>query len=405
MYPVMMQKPRFEFKISDVSVLLSYVIITLINCSLFRVNILFHLIVLGLLLIVSFNKLPINKLWPIIILDLALGIMFFKAGQFGMGFFDPINNLVKFIYVFETYVLYLIIQQFERKTRKRLIEFAVWCLIVTMIISLYYNLFIDSTAIRFRPEQYTFICTFGQYYECVIVISIIVCTLFSQKNVNYIKSLLVIGILGLVFLVGNLVTGLVLAIGGIGMALILSKVKKLKYGLTFIGLLGVIALSLRSYIIEILLQISEWQFFNKITADKIIAMANLLSGRDQVDTLSTRSMLTQYSINSFKQNPWFGIGYEGYHIGTVGCHQEWSDMLAVFGIVGVVLIGIVFLFLIKQIYRNIHTQLDFICFSISLILIFILGFLNPALTEEALLAVLVIAPNSSLIFRKKEINE
>ena len=76
-------------------------------------------------------------------------------------------------------------------------------------------------------------------------------------------------------------------------------------------------------------------------------------------------------------------------------------MLAVFGIVGVILIGIVFLFLVWQIYKNIHTQLDFICFSISLILIFILGFLNPALTEEALLAALVIAPNSSLLFRKK----
>lgn len=401
MYTVTIHKPRFKFKISDLSVLLSYIMIALINCSLFRVNIAFHLIVLGLLMIVSFNKIPLNKLWPIIILDLALGIMYLKAGQFGMGFFDPINNLVKFIYVFETYVLYLIIQQFEEKTRKRLIEFAVWCLIITMIISLYYNFFIDPTAIRFRPEQYTFICTFGQYYEGVIVISIIICTMFSQKNVNYLKSLLVIGILGLVFLVGNLVTGLVLAIGGMGMALILSKVKKLKFGIAFIGILGLIALSLRSYIIEILLQISEWEFFNKITADKIVAIANLLSGRNQVDTLSTRNALANYSLNSFKENPWFGIGYKGYHIGTVGCHQEWSDMLAVFGIVGVILIGIVFLFLVWQIYKNIHTQLDFICFSISLILIFILGFLNPALTEEALLAALVIAPNSSLLFRKK----
>lgn len=102
-------------------------------------------------------------------------------------------------------------------------------------------------------------------------------------------------------------------------------------------------------------------------------------------------MLADQSLQSFSENPIFGINFKNHVEGEIGCHCQWADDLGRFGILGNIFIVYNYVRIVKYTIRNSGTFVKrniisaWICF-------FILGFLNPNLSGTILMAILVIIP-------------
>lgn len=376
---------------------LSIFLMLLNYLSLFNgINKVASMVVLILLILIN-DKVQFKKVFPLILMDIIILIMFIYSGNYGGSFNDPLTHAVKFYNITQAYFFYLIFEEIDLKYKKKILKYTLIAVFITMAISIYYNVFIDNTAIRYSDPSYRFIVNFNQYYSGVFIFTTLFYSLLYKKTKNKILISILFSTLLTVFIIGNLVTGLFLALFGVALVFVFAKIKRKSLIFTISSFLMLIGLSLRDYIYILLYNISSWNVFNTITSEKIKAIANLLIGEGPTNTLGRRDTLRNFSMDSFRNNPIFGIGYNKYGFGTVGAHQEWPDLLAVFGIVGTVLIVIILIKVLKNIYQERNNNLDKNNFIIAIVLLLVLGFLNPVLSSEVLIAVLVIAPNLSII--------
>lgn len=114
-----------------------------------------------------------------------------------------------------------------------------------------------------------------------------------------------------------------------------------------------------------------------------------------------RNELANYSLKTFKENPLLGVGYYGYGYGVIGCHQEWYDMLGVFGVLGCVYGIFILIFNTRFAYKEAKTKMDKDALMISVVMLLMLGFLNPCLSKQILFFVYVVAPNISSLMQDK----
>lgn len=363
-------------------------------------NIISHVFLFFVLAVIAHN-LHLDKLFPMIVLDVIVVIMVLLAQKFGTGFNDPITHAFKFYYLTQAYTVYLIFSELDVEYKKKCINISVICLVITALVSIGYNSIFDPLAIRFRPPQYRFICSFGQYYAVAILVSSLLFRIIMAKNNRVLLAIIMFVFLYL-FLIGNLVTGLVLTVLGIGLVLLTRIIKKTSVLCASVGIVVCLAYMFKSIIASIFFAISELSLFNQVTTNKIQAIANLLIGDNHIDSLSTRNVLIEYSLNSFRNNPILGIGYKTYGYGTIGCHQEWPDLIGVFGVLGVCLILVVYILVFINILHNTKNDLDRSSFIIANILFLLLGFVNPSVMECILMVIIVISPNISLLFCDKK---
>ena len=362
-----------------------------------------------LLLLLNLKTRYIMELFPFISICGITIIMYFFSGQTSVrGFNAPVNHVLKFVYLMFTVALSIGMRELSKKNRAKAIKWMLVSVLISVMISAFYAIFVDKYAIRYPEERGLHnVVDFAQFYGICIILCVLMFALlrFKKRYVIW-KQILYCFPIIVCIAVSLYVTGvLITAIGfGIGFAFHKcdsSKPKAALWAFIIILLFGIM--------ITFSTQISDWIYkitepLNWILKDRLRSVADTIfkTNHNLSYSYDRRDELANYSLTTFKNHPVFGIGYKEYGYGTIGGHQEWQDLLGVFGIVGAIILGLAFLFLVKITVKNIDNQIDLHAFYIAVIVFFILGLLNPCLNLPVLTAVFVVAPNISLIIPERK---
>lgn len=317
------------------------------------------------------------------------------ADQLNMGFFSTLQVVIQ-RYQFLIYpIIYYYVISLKKKEKEKLFNWALLCITLTVIVSLYYVLCVDPQAIRNTQNvSYFGVGNFQLMYAMAILYGPLLFLAIDKIKAKE-KCLFFLLELVLMFIclvLCNLVTSVVITLISVFVTYCLTRKNKLLY--TVIGFVLIVFFALRSVWGNLLIKLASKNLFYWSTNNKIIAIANVLLGdMNNTDTLSKRWTLAEQSLNSFKENWVFGINFRDHVMGKVGCHSQWMDDLARYGLIGNVIIWFNYFYIMKITLRtekNIivrHYILSaWICF-------YILGFLNPNLSGTILMAIFVVIPS------------
>lgn len=316
------------------------------------------------------------------------------ADRLDTSYYSPFQNVIVRYQFFVYPFIFGYINTLNNKMKKEIFKIAIISILITVIVSFYYMLFVDPQAVR--NTQGVYYWGVGDF-QLMYAIAILIGPLFmlisenkrKKKKTFYLVFALVLMLLCLILC--NLVTTWIIVGISVGISAFLMIKSKLKYTLTGIVLFVIIAI--RSSIAKLLYLISESGIFYWSTSNKIAAIANVLSGNFvNIDTLSRRMMLINQSLTSFSKHPLFGINFKEHIMGNIGCHSQWADDLARYGIIGNFIIFLNYIKVAKYTIShctNYLTRKSMICAWITT---FILGFLNPCLSGTILMAIFVLIP-------------
>lgn len=384
------EKPR------DLRLLLLGMYLVVIFCSLFQpIQTGLHLLLFLTLLILYADRIKFRTIIGIIIITGVNVLSYFIGENFSFGFWDPINFLMKYIAIFQVFVLYDIFISLTKSQKIKILNLIFISITITNLLSIYYNI-LDPLAIRYRSEQYLFVINFNQFYALPILVPAILTKILFQKKINALLTITFLSSI-IVLLIGSLVTGLVLGILSCFLVFILwvTKSSRFKQIITLFLIAG-LTLLIRLPLAGIIRKVANADIFSSLTSTKLLIAAGLLEGEEATSTLDVRNDYKQAALNSFKEEPLFGIPYSEYRFGTISSHADWYDFLAMNGIVGIIALLIVFADFCRKIFINIKSEADFISFSVSLIIFIALGFLNPNFAISILITTFLISPNITL---------
>ena len=385
-----------------------FIVFTSLNKESFGTECILLTVVLFLL-----NTKPQNfaTLLPFLVtMGIVLTVLWLSGKFSERGFNAPIKHALKFVSLAFTVALSNVMQGLSDKDKLTVLKTAFISIGISSIISLYNLIFVYEYAIRYPDyRNITTTLNFNQYYAICIVLCIIV---FAMSWFNYYKIkkyLLFCLLLVAVVALSRMVTGMLICVLGIAVGFTIRKYtqSKEKFFLLAMGMfimLGIVFL-FRNAISDWIYNVSE--SMNWIVRDRLRSVADMALGTHHNNEYSygRREELMGYSMTTFRNNPLLGVGYKGYGYGVIGCHQEWPDMLGIFGIVGMgVFIGLIIMF-IKHIKKSISNKLDLQSFRIAILLFVVLGFLNPCISMPTLCAVFIIAPNISIIIPSNIISQ
>ena len=347
---------------------------------------------------------------PSVIICIAVLIVLLVSGKYNeTGFNAPVGHALKFVDIAFVQAIAVTFRRFDKTKKSIILNTALLTVLVSLIISIYYVKAQDIYAIRyFQDRGFDKVFDFNQMYSIPIIITIIVYFILSSKK-EYLKFALIyipLLIAGIYCVYISLyTTALLLMIAGIALdiavwifMLLYKKSKKaLLIVLCVCVLLVLLCVIFSQQLSDLIYKMTE--NMNWIVRDRIRSVADTVfrTDHDLDYSYERREELAGYSIETFKKHPLIGIGYAGYEYGVIGCHQEWQDMLGVFGIIGVVLFVAMMLFYCYIALKKAETLTDRISFSIALVIFIVLGFLNPCLSTPVLFALFVIAPNISAL--------
>lgn len=342
------------------------------------------------LIIIFADKIKVRTIVGALVLGGIHIFSFLYAKNFGFGFWDPINFIMKYIALFELFVIYDIFSSLESVKKSHVLKITLFAISITNFISIYYNLG-DMYAIRYRPEQYSFIINFNQFYALPILISTLTSKiLFKKAPSALLLTTLVSSII--VLLIGNLMTGLILGAFSVLLVMLLwlSKSNYINQLITILVTL-LAAIFLRHPLANLLKKISTWSLFSELAASKLLVAAEVLKSGEITSTLSVRNDYKGSAISSFKEYPYFGLPYDKYRYGTISSHADWYDILAMNGFVGFTALLLVLIDLCIRIFKSISEQTDLISFIVAITVFSILGFLNPSFSVEILLMTFIVS--------------
>lgn len=342
------------------------------------------------LIIIFADKIKVRTIMGALLLGGVHIFSFLYAKNFGFGFWEPINFIMKYIALFELFVIYDIFSSLESVKKSHVLKITLFAISITNFISIYYNLG-DMYAIRYRPEQYLFIINFSQFYALPILISTLTSKiLFKKAPSALLLTTLVSSII--VLLIGNLMTGLILGAFSVLLVMLLwlSKSNYINQLVTILVTL-LAAIFLRHPLAYLLTRISTWSLFSELAASKLLVAAKILMGGEVTSTLSVRNDYKGSAISSFKEYPYFGLPYDKYRYGTISGHADWYDILAMNGFVGFIALLLVLIDLCIRIFKNISEQTDLISFIVAITIFSILGFLNPSFSVDILLMTFILS--------------
>jgi len=264
---------------------------------------------------------------------------------------------------------------------------------------------IDNMAVRFhKVDEFWGIGTFDLIYAGIFLNCCLLATLRYWHNINYIqRGVLILLFLLILFVVikANFMIAFMLLLFSLCITVLLPN-NRHEYGKFMIFvLLSLIVIIFKYEIAQFIYLLGENIPFTDLLKEKFINIGDYLSGdKIRLGTLSKRQVLFDISLSTFYNNILWGIDYNLYDANTVGCHAQWIDDLARFGIIGnAILYGIyINLFMSMRIFST-H-RLDTKCIYVTWIIIIILGFLNPTMLAPILSVIFIIAPFISSLLKQ-----
>lgn len=349
---------------------------------------------------------------PILLLVGFVLLMLFFSGQRRVtGFNAPIKHALKFVHLLFAFVVYLFYRYAASEKEKKILMYVVFFAAAASCLRSIYLVFTGNDyAIRYA-SRYGYsgdVAGFSQIYGIPLLIVIVWSLLFNGEKKKFKENLLLIGLLA-IFLyfiyVSLMTTALIMTVIGI-LLFALVKMMRKKASTAVILLICLLLLAMLA------LFVFPNQIMNvviKLTANMNYVLQNRIRYVFQ-DILNVssgisynherREELASYSLNTFKEHPFFGVGYSGYGYGVIGCHQEWPDMLGVFGLVGSIIVWGVIIRMIIVTYKGLESREEKDLFLVLAAMFGILGFLNPCLGSPLLFALFVIAPNAKCLFKR-----
>lgn len=344
------------------------------------------------------RRIPVDIMLAFMLCIFALLQLVMSGRITERGFNSPISHAYKFIYLFFIIVLSNYMGRLSEEHRKSIITLVFLVSAGVSLYSIFYCQITSEWAIRDSQFGNDFIIGFEQVYGYLIIASLLFLSMMYQTGKKSRWNIMILLIFVLVIIYSRLTTALLLLGVGVAIGLIIYflEKKQTKFVVLMIILIfGIILLFAFSETVTLMLyRLAE--NFNWETEARLKSLIDMIFGgkSNTFYSLDRRIELGYYSISSFKDHIFFGIGYSDYEYGTIGGHQEWMDLLGVFGLFG----GIAFLITIFLALRNRYLKADYLgrrCILLSSIIFFTLGFLNPCLNNVCLASVLVIAPNIS----------
>lgn len=355
----------------------------------------------ALVTIVFMKKIDVRNIAIPTITLVIYSFSFWGQSNYNMNFFDPFNNYMKIVAIFEIAVVCNGLYLTTHKTKKIITKAALWSVFISVITSLLYTLK-DKEAIRYRGADYKYIMGFYQFYGYILLaVSLTILIGYGiqhRKNVNKLFIVL-LSVIVLMFN-GRLTTGLLLGLLGIFLGIYSIYAKKSKKLFFTLAILVGIFLIIKDFIAEIIIYIINSFHIQGVVQNRLLTVVEMLSTGNLVDGYGSRGKLMMRSINSFLGHPFLGIGYSNYEQATVGCHSEWTDTLGVYGILGTVLIVLCFYSITIACKKNIRDELGKKMFYLSLLLFIILGFLNPSFETPIMAVVFVLVPCMQYYFEE-----
>lgn len=317
------------------------------------------------------------------------------ADQLNMDYYSTLQIVIARYQMFVYPVLFVYVKNLSKKEKKRIFTLATACIVGTVLVSLYYIAFVDPQAIRNTQRDVALfgVGDFMLMYAIAIAIGPLLFLIIERERQKRRSKLLIISfVLLLVCLIlCNLVTSVVVAAISIFTMYVIRNKKK--YAVFVIFAFSFIALVGRTLLSKVLYAIAEKNLFYWSTNNKIIAIANVLSGdMTNIDTLSRRFMLAGWSLKSFKEHPIFGINWKDHQYGNIGCHMQWADDLGRYGIVGNVILVANYIHIAIHTINSTENKFVKDAMITVWIMFLILGFLNPCLSATNLMMMFVVIP-------------
>lgn len=328
------------------------------------------------------------------------------AERIDTTYYSPFQNVIA-RYQFLIYpFIFCYINKLDYRSKKSIFKISFFSIIITIIISFYYMIFIDPQAVRnTQGVNYLGVGDFQLMYAIAILIGPLFMLISERKKGGKKSIFLFIILILMIFclILCNLVTTLVIATLSIGLSLYLQHTSKMKY--IILCIISFAAVIIKSIIVNFLNFLVSSQIFYWSTSNKIQAIANVLSGDfTNIDTLSRRMMLINQSLTSFMEHPLWGINFKDHVMGKVGCHSQWADDLARYGIIGNIVIFLNYIKIAKHTTYSCKSNITRKSMKCVWITTFILGFLNPCLSGTILMAIFVVIPTFDYAI-KEENNE
>ncbi len=329
------------------------------------------------------------------------------VGRFGeRGFNAPIGNALKFVQIFFVIAVASAIMRQGNRGKAIFMQAAMAVLMISCLISVYCTLFIDEYAIRYYLERgFWQAFDFNQIYAIPLIMpAAVYFTLERWKEsgpatkitMPILIVLLMVTVYKSLYTFAMLLT-LLMAVLAVMLWLKNHHPKILLWICAAVILIYIVCLIFRQPVSDFLFDLTE--DMNWLVKARIRSVVDMLLGTEHENWYAPdrRDELADYSWKSFLANPVFGVGYKGYGYEVIGGHQEWVDMLGVWGVVGMILFVGMMAYSFWCVFSNAKTSMDKNCMVLSASAFVVLGFLNPCLAVPQLMAVFVIAPNMSAL--------
>ena len=352
------------------------------------------------------------KVMPWLLLTMfALILLFFSGQMSARGFNAPIKHTLKFVHVLYAFTAFIFIRYIAKEGERR---FFVICMLFVTALSCFRSLSLvlssgNAYAIRYasRYGYESDVVGFYQIYAIPFYVVIVFFLLTYREHKKTIHSILLFGVLGIYLYftaISLFTTALILTAIGILLFYFFKALRDNKS----VFLMGILALFIALFLIIVVfpgqimdLIINSTKNLNYVIRDRLLYVAesilNVSSGISY--NHERREVLASYSLDTFKSHPLLGVGYSGYGYGVIGCHQEWYDMLGIFGLIGSIIIFAILIKLFVEVYRDLDSRNKKDLFIILSGMFILLGFLNPCLSDPLLIALFVVVPNLKLLTR------
>ena len=322
-------------------------------------------------------------------------IYFLFASMFAFSTATSINRVITMFELIIPFVMYEIYSEYGNKARKYFI------IVITIVLLLnireMQQVIISSFGLGLKQHEgneFYLDTAFHQVYSLALIAGYIVYLLRvvgckEIKNKVIIKACLIVALLIICFIVtiSMYATALFLMIIGMILGFIYGRPnwrkKTLVIGISviigFVILFPLILYLVQTYIPD-----------SKILVIRFQEVMNILDGQaDEDASSSARAARSLISLNTFMENPLFGMTYklqlvEDMKDVGLGNHAEWIDGLALYGIFAFALYSFIYK-TIKVTYRNSDI-------GVLVIMFFLLGFFNKCLYVIFTVLIFLYAP-------------
>ncbi len=365
---------------------------------------------LMLLIIFSYSKsFQIKNILLFLFLFIIIITRYLFCHSSTIGYFAPIHHCTKYLNLLIGIFLSEMIGNLEKKQKKTVLSTVLICTIVTDIISVWYCIK-NPLAIRYREffgDHYPGIITFSSIFAFGLLAVLLIVIIIDNKIKKLDRVFLILLAMFsnvIMLLASNLTTPILLFLVMLAIYIVYKNYRDHKILTIVFSFVFVALLAMKDTILELVYNVLL-KYDESFVATRLKAIISvLLRSGAETTTLDNRMEKYSISLNTFKNNPIFGAGFKNFDMNTIGCHQDWPDVLAVSGIVGLILLAIFLFIQFKHCYKKIaKAKIDRICLTISFIYILLLGILDPFMEISIMLIAFGFAPNISCFMKDGEI--